>query len=429
MTEQEASRTGWAHTVLVLLFGPRRNPPRERRLVSLVTLASLVSPGSVPFAVAATAIEATFARDHYTAPQFAWVIAALRVGIPVVLAGYRPFVAWVVVALATPVGALVVRPAPVDLTQPWPFIPTALFAYWIVQYAVARAHRRYTSLPTLAVMSAVAVWLGTRNPEFPTRWPTVALFIVFSFVWWLLGDVVRVQLASRQRLAEEERLTAEERTRRRLLEDRTRIARELHDIVAHHMSVIAVQSSTAAYRIDGLNDAAREEFEQIGDAARASLAEMRRLLAVLRSDDDETERVPQPGLAGIDTLVQSTRRAGTPVSLDLRGAPDEVADTIALTAYRVVQEALSNVVRHASGATTTVDVFSRDDELVVRVVNFAPPDGGPRVEQPGPGHGLVGMRERVAVVGGRLTAGPRADGGFLVEATLPLTVQKGEVTA
>lgn len=427
MTEQEASRTGWAHTVLVVLFGPRKNPPRERRLFSFVTLVSLVSPGSVPFAVAATAIEATFVQDYYTGARFAWLVAALRVGIPVVLAGYRPLAAWVVVALATPVGALVVRPLPFDLTQPWPFIPTALFAYWIVQYAVARAHRRYTSLATLVVMSAVAVWLGTRNPTLTTRWSVVALFIVFSFVWWLVGDVVRVQLASRQRLAEEERLTAEERTRRRLLEDRTRIARELHDIVAHHMSVIAVQSSTAAYRIEGLNDAARKEFDQIGDAARASLGEMRRLLAVLRSDDEDSERVPQPGLAGIDTLVQTTRRAGTPVSLDLRRAPDDVADTIALTAYRVVQEALSNVLRHATGAQTTVDVFRCDDDLVVRVVNFAPPDGGPRIEQPGPGHGLVGMRERVTVVGGRLTAEPRADGGFLVEAVLPLTVQKGEV--
>ncbi|MBO0889873.1 MAG: two-component sensor histidine kinase, partial [Acidothermales bacterium] len=126
-----------------------------------------------------------------------------------------------------------------------------------------------------------------------------------------------------------------------------------------------------------------------------------------------------------EALVETTRRAGTPVSLDVRRAPGELPDTIALTAYRVAQEALSNVVRHASGATTTVDVFERDRELVVRVMNFAPPDGGPRVEQPGPGHGLLGMRERVTVVGGRLTAEPRADGGFLVEAVLPLTVAKG----
>ncbi|MBO0826428.1 MAG: sensor histidine kinase [Streptosporangiales bacterium] len=425
MAEREASRTGWEHTVLVRLFGPRRNPPRERRFFSLVTLVSLVSPGSVPFAVAATAIEATFARDHYTGGvQLAWLLAALRVGMPVVLAGYRPLAAWVVVALTTPVGAVLVRPS-ADLHQPWPFIPTALFAYWIVQYAVTRAHRWYTSLTTLAVMTAVVIWVAVRYPAYTTRWPVVALFVVFSFVWWLVGDVVRVRLASGQRLAEEERLTAEERARRQLLEDRARIARELHDVVAHHMSVIAVQSSTAAYRIDGLTDAARKEFEEIGDAARASLAEMRRLLAVLRNDDDETLRTPQPGLAGIEALVETTRRAGTPVSLDVRRAPGELPDTIALTAYRVAQEALSNVVRHASGATTTVDVFERDRELVVRVMNFAPPDGGPRVEQPGPGHGLLGMRERVTVVGGRLTAEPRADGGFLVEAVLPLTVAKG----
>jgi signal transduction histidine kinase len=218
----------------------------------------------------------------------------------------------------------------------------------------------------------------------------------------------------------EEHLTAEERHRRRLLEERARIAREMHDIVAHHMSMIVVQASTAEYRLEGLSAAAKEEFTSISVTARESLTEMRRLLKVLREEGTDPQRVPQPGLERIPALVESTERAGTPVRLHMGQVPDRIPELVGLTAYRVVQESLSNVVRHASGAPTEVTVNAEDARLTVRIVNDAPPGQPAPVESAGAGHGLVGMRERVRLAAGELVAGPRPEGGFGVWASLPL---------
>lgn len=417
----EQAGAGWAHSVLVVLLGPRRNPPRPRRFWSFATLIGLVGPGSVPFALVLTAVEMTFLASNYHAAEYAPYIAAVQCGIPVALAGYRPLTAWVITALAITPVALVATPARGE--QPWPLIPTALFAYFAVQYGVARAHPRYVGVLTWAATFLIVLGLNVTTPS-PMGAPITALVGVFGFAVWIMGDIVRGQLTAQQRLVEEERLTAEERARRQVLEERASVARELHDVVAHHMSVIAVQSSTAAYRIEGLSADVVGEFAEIGEAARSSLAEMRRLLAVLRSDDDDALRVPQPGLAGIAPLAEATTRAGTPVTSHVWDLPWVVPDAVALTAYRVVQEALSNVVRHASGAGTTVDVFGQGTDLVVRVRNDTPPEVRPGVEQAGVGHGLTGMRERVSAVGGKLSAGPRDDGGFGVEAVLPVAASR-----
>ncbi|MQA81306.1 MAG: sensor histidine kinase [Streptosporangiales bacterium] len=432
-TDGAPEETGWMHRVLVVLLGPRRHPTRTRRLWSWATWANLVGPGSVPFGLALTAIQSTFVVDNYGAgppgspaqlnPTSVLFYACVQCGVAVVLAGYSPLGAWIVCTLAITPIAMTAMPS--DGSEPWPLTPTAFLAFLVVQYAMARSHRRFLSLPAYLISFLVILIVGQAHPEVSSQTVAiVALAGIFGFVVWLLGDVVRVQMLSRQRLREEERLTAEERARRQVLEERTRIARELHDVVAHHMSVIAVQSSTAEYRITDLGDDARREFAEIGESARASLGEMRRLLAVLRSDDDDALRMPQPGLGGLEPLAETTRRAGTPVALHTQDLPVDVPDTIALTVYRIVQEALSNVVRHASGAETTVDVFRRGTDVVVRIVNGPAPRELPAVEPQGAGHGLVGMRERVVVVHGTLSAEPRPGGGWVVEAVLPLA--KGE---
>ncbi len=249
-------------------------------------------------------------------------------------------------------------------------------------------------------------------------------------------------------LDEERRAGAVEHERRLVAEERTRIAREMHDVIAHGMSIIQVQASSAPYRLTGLDEAAAAEFAEIAASARSAMAEMRALLGVLRDPSGEPETAPQPGLAELPELVASVERAGVPVSLEL--APGLLdGGPAARAAYRIVQESLSNVLRHAPGAATLVRVERSAGQragldLVVRnAPQHAPgapgapgaPDaaaaggataGGGAVDpsaarrEPGAGHGLIGMRERVRMLGGRIESGETVDGGFEVRATLPL---------
>ncbi len=209
------------------------------------------------------------------------------------------------------------------------------------------------------------------------------------------------------------------------MEERNRIARELHDVVAHHLSMIAVRAETAPFRRPGLDGDGRGELAGIATDARSALVDMRRLLGVLRTDHDVRERAPQPQLADLPELVASARRSGLPVRMRVHGRPGRTAASppaVGLAAYRVVQEALSNASRHAHGAAVRVDVRHLPTAVRIRVVNALPdrPAGrGSRDGLAGPGHGLTGMRERVGMVGGQLAAGPTRDGGFSVDVTLP----------
>lgn len=225
----------------------------------------------------------------------------------------------------------------------------------------------------------------------------------------------RVRIAGQ--LEREREAGAEELQRRLLAEERQRIARELHDVVAHGLSLIQVQATSARYRIRGLPDEAVSEFDDIARASRSSLAEMRRLLGVLRGDDDAA-RAPQPGVHDIPRLVAETERAGARIRLRL-DAPDDAAPAAGIAAYRIVQEAISNAVRHAPGAAIDVAVATDGDALRVEVSNEEPADPPP--SRGVAGHGLVGMRERAALLGGSLQSGPTAGGGYRVVARLPLT--------
>ena len=216
-------------------------------------------------------------------------------------------------------------------------------------------------------------------------------------------------------------LSASEQQRRVLVEERNRIARELHDVVAHGLSIIHVQATSAPYRIDGLNDAARAEFGEIAASARTAMTEMRQLLGVLRSADAAAETAPQPGLAELPALASAVERAGVPVTLEL--GDDLPESGLATTAaYRIVQEALSNVVRHAPGAATHVSIEVLAGELVVGVENepSTATEAAVGAEHAQGGHGLIGIVERAALLGGRAEYGERPGGGYRVLATLPL---------
>ena len=204
--------------------------------------------------------------------------------------------------------------------------------------------------------------------------------------------------------------------------ERARIARELHDVVAHHISMVAVQAETARLTTPGMPAAGAQRLTAIGDTARAALTEMRRLLGVLREDahtggSDESDRRPQPGLGQLNALLDAAREAsGTGIRLIVQGSPVELDPGVELAAYRIVQEALSNARRHAPGAAVDVELRYTDDVLRVRVRDNGP---GPPLDGPEGSHGLAGMRERAAAVGGDLRTGPTLVGGFVIEATLP----------
>ncbi len=218
-----------------------------------------------------------------------------------------------------------------------------------------------------------------------------------------------------------------------MAEERLRIARELHDVVAHAMSVVAVQSGVGAHVIDTDPAEAKRILQNVKVTSREALDEMRRLLGVLRQNESDdapppgppsagTSPVlaPAPGLAGVGSLAQGVREAGVPVEVTVTGSPADVPPGVDLCAFRIVQEALTNVIKHAGPARAEVDVHYLPGSVTVVVSDDgrgAAADGVPG--HPGGGLGLLGMRERVAVFGGELTTGPRVGGGFRVAATLP----------
>ncbi|MFH8241254.1 sensor histidine kinase [Streptomyces sp. NPDC018321] len=340
---------------------------------------------------------------------------------PLLLAVVRPLRAWYVVFAADVAGALALRTVDFEERLLWPFPPMGIVGYVGLCLALGLRERRRTLLLVWLATAGANVGLGFATPHGTDA--MTLLLTILGGITLLLAAALRERYEAQRRLAEQETISEAERGRRTLLEERARIARELHDVVAHHMSVITVQADTAAYRLDRLTPDVQEEFTSIAATARESLGEMRRLLGVLRSEEAHGELAPQPGLTRIGQLVEATVRAGVPVEFTPCDA--DVSETVGLSAYRIVQEALANVVRHAPGAPTRVSVSASAAEdgarLTVLVVNGPPPE--PPVaplEEGGTGHGLVGMRERVRLVGGTLDTGPLPDGGFRVAARLPL---------
>ncbi|WP_037659605.1 sensor histidine kinase, partial [Streptomyces aurantiacus] len=236
----------------------------------------------------------------------------------------------------------------------------------------------------------------------------------------LAGAVRRGRREDRARLAEQTAAAAHERARRTVLEERARIARELHDVVAHHMSLISIQADAAPYRVP---DPPRElvtELAAIRANALEGLAELRRMLGLLRAGapgDAPADTTPQPSLAGLDALLSQVRAAGLPVTARVEGARRPLPPGVELSAYRMVQEALSNTLRHAPGADASVELAYGHATLALRVTNGRATRPAP--PSPGAGHGVTGMRERAAMLGGDFAAGPTPDGGYEVAAALP----------
>ncbi|MEU8777864.1 sensor histidine kinase [Streptomyces sp. NPDC048606] len=434
--------------------GPERSKASERPGTLAQLAIALRSPGRpgepllarapkrwqrlLPFAVVAlfvvTLLPVTIAvltDDYGLGGGWAGALGVAQT-VPLLLAVTRPVPAWAMVLGADVLGAVLLTGADRTADHAWPWTPMVVVGYQVLMICLGLRESIGTLVRVWLATGAVGVVLGFFQPAGVTN--TVALLFVLSGALLAVTGALRGLGDARQRVVEQRGISEAERARRTLLEERARIARELHDVVAHHMSVITVQADSAPYRLPGMEEPVREEFAAIAASARESLAEMRRLLTVLRGDGSDGadggsgERAPQPGIDRIQQLVEATVRAGLPVESSLAaGVADGVPPAVDLSAYRIVQEALANVVRHAPGARTRVSVTRsvEEAEVLVLVVNGPARDEVVALEASGTGHGLVGMRERVRLTGGTLDTGPLPDGGFRVAARLPLDAAAG----
>ncbi|ONI90394.1 hypothetical protein ALI144C_03000 [Actinosynnema sp. ALI-1.44] len=294
------------------------------------------------------------------------------------------------------------------------------FNFWapaLLLYTVASLRPPRTTGVCAGALMPVLFWAAMVSNV--AWYVAVAEAVLIPLTAWMLGNVGR-QLGLRNRqlavLTEQLRVEQELRTEQAVTEERLRIARELHDVVAHHMSVIAVQTGVAGYVFDDDPPTARAAVDTIATTSREALAEMRRLLMLLRTDDEPGDTALS--LAHLPELTDRMRMTGLPVTLELELADvEDLPSGMQLCAYRVVQEALTNVIKHAGFAPTAVRVRRDVEHLTVRVANEK---GTPSPDTGGTGHGLINMRERAALYHGALSAGESPDGGFVVELTLPI---------
>jgi signal transduction histidine kinase len=360
-------------------------------------------------AIAGAALTAVAAWDptglagtKLAGPAWLLVLLPLVMGAALALRRRAPLLMWTVIWAGIVLQNLITRHPPLG--------PEFLFVLFAGGYALG-AHTSLRRGGAALVVTAPAMALISRLGGVG-----MALDFIPILAFWAAGVLVRTRrksaaLARRnaalQRQAEQAAAT-----------ERARIARELHDIVAHHLSVIVLQAAGA--RASGT--AAGPVLEKIENSGRQALAETRLLLGVLRDTGEETGLAPQPGIGELDTLAATVRAAGLPVNLVIDGDPAAVPAAVDVSVYRIVQEALTNVLKHAGRARADVSIGCAEEAITIEVTD----DGSRTPPSPAPvgGHGLAGMRERAAIFGGEFHAGPRPGGGFAVRARLPLGDQR-----
>ncbi|GGR71545.1 ATPase [Streptomyces aureoverticillatus] len=303
------------------------------------------------------------------------------------------------------------------------------FGYWPVVTSVGPMLCLYTvalQLPTrtsgycAGLLAATWIFSGLVS-DYPDSIPTIATqAICVNALVWRMGYLARrsAELARRTRAEQQQR------AQDAVVEERGRIAREMHDVVAHHMSVISVQAGLATFVFDSDAKTARAALGTISGTSAEALEEMRRMLRVLRAQegDGEVPDAPMPGLDRIRDMTDRVRAGGVPVEFRVTGTPRPIAPGVELCAYRIVQEALTNVLKHARQASASVELHYRRDHIEVSVTNDGEGVIPDRVRSSG-GHGLIGMRERAKLYGGTISIGPRSAGGFAVRLTLPTSAR------
>jgi signal transduction histidine kinase len=304
---------------------------------------------------------------------------------------------------------------------PAPVVFSAVIALYTVAARTDRPTTWRVGLATMTVLTAAAMCFGSG------AWYAQENLGIFAWsgMAGAAGDAVRSRRAFvdaiRERAERAER-TREEEARRRVAEERLRIARDLHDVVAHHIALVNVQAGVAAHVMDRRPDQAKEALAHVREASRSALNELRATVGLLRqSGDPEAPTEPAPGLAHLDGLLGTFRNAGLPVVFAAAPAAPPLPAAVDLAAFRIIQEALTNVRKHAgAGARAEVSVVRVGPTAEITVLDDGAGTGEPGAPGDGGGHGLVGMRERVTALGGSLTAGPRYGGGYRVQAILPV---------
>jgi signal transduction histidine kinase len=380
----------------------------ERRFVAMRRLLSGRAARIAMLVVLAlaAAFEARLSRSaRGGAASTATVLNVLAV-VPLIVARRWPFIAAVAGTLVT-VAILSANGAPLTV------VGFGLMLFLLAQLVIRRGLLFAAPLLVPFILNARTPLDGD-NSGLASSSPLLLLLAAL-----VVGESMRKRGLAVAALDATQDAMAESIRARTVMEERARIARELHDIVAHHLSVIAVESEAARLTSPQLSPDAGGRLEAIASTAREALTETRRLLGVLREDSGgEADRTPQPGLGELDDLIDKAQATGTNIRLIREGTIARLPLSIDLAAYRIVQEALTNARRHAPGADVEVEVSYRDHTLHLRVRDHGPgAPGGTPVE----GHGLMGMRERAALAGGTFSSGPAEGGGFELDITLPTT--------
>jgi signal transduction histidine kinase len=366
-------------------------------------------------AVVGFGVLAMFISLGYAGFGLAALVCALFTLGPVLLTLVRPVAAfWLSFPAAMVVAAL--SPNEGD----WPWLPGSFLAHLTVLTVVAIRTRPRTAAWMWLATAVYGLAAGSVRSGYYYYSPNTGPMLIFAALLLLAVTVWHIRRDARQEVTAQQTVTAHERSRRTLLEERTTIARELHDVVAHHISVVAIQAEAAPFRVENPPPELEKAFVTIRENAVAALTELRRVLGVVRAEHYEAPDAPQPALTDLDALLTNVREAGLDVEKAVTGAVRELPQGVELSAYRIIQEALSNTLRHAPGATTRVEIGYVLGGLGLRIVNDPPPATSLSKPSPGAGHGITGMRERVSMLGGEMTAGP-VDGGYEVAVFLPVT--------
>ncbi len=375
----------------------------------LVIQKALVRAREHVFDVAALAVVITTQIQvwrHEDHPHRSLAVLALVTAGALLFRRFAPFGA----VLASAAGAVLfalVEPGGAYDTSSMFFV--LLLASWA---AGALVDPRRAAIAFAAVLGAGWVVMA-RAPDLP--W-TELLWITLPLTGVFVLSLVATRRTEAVRHAEERARRSEAEARRAVEEERARITRELHDVLAHSVSVMTVQASAVRRLLKPEQEREREALLTVEETGRQALAEMRRMLGIMRDDAEPAARAPQPGIGTLPQLVDQIRQSGLPVELTIEGEPVKLPAGVDLSAYRIVQEALTNTLRHAGPAHAWVAVRYGGEDVEIEVANDGSSDG----DREGPGHGLVGMRERVALCGGELVSGPRPGGGFRIAARLPV---------
>lgn len=350
-----------------------------------------------------------FSRAHHdTLPAAAFALAVVATA-PLVLLRRWPLLAVGLVVAANGVFVVVSR-------LPWS--PTAVLTWLVALIVCPLVLTRRCSLVVLAgteVAVLAAAWVPSSVNARP--WDTPITEALAVLLVWGAAESLRIRRESAVAQAAVTQKVRDLQERDAHARGRAEIARELHDVVAHHVSLIAVRAATATYQVDDVSPAAQEVFAEIAAQARTALEELRTVLGVLRTPEGAAPLAPQPGLDDVGGLVERMRANGMHVTVQMLGSQRPLPDTVGLCCYRVIQEALTNAARHAPGAPVQITVGYDDTEVVVTISDSAGIAASPRGAGPA-GFGLIGMRERVTALGGQLHAGPDTS-GFRVRAHIP----------